>query len=304
MAEGDVLEAKADGYESLFVTAADGLRLHARDYGPRGAEALPVVCLPGLTRHSADFDPLALALSTDRTRPRRVVALDYRGRGRSDYDSPDNYSFAVELADVVAVITALEAAPAIFIGTSRGGILTMLLAGQRPGAIAGAVLNDVGPVIEPTGLMRIKSSLGKLPQPRSFEEGADILRRLSGAQFPQLGAADWLSWSKRNWEDRNGRLVPSFDPRLARTLERVDFERPLPALWNEFDALAGIPLMVIRGGNSDLLSPDGLQAMRQRRADLEVLEVPDQGHAPLLAETDTIRRIAAFVTGCEAGRRH
>src|SRR5829696_3618521 len=130
MAEGDVLEAKADGYESLFVTAADGLRLHARDYGPRGAEALPVVCLPGLTRHSADFDPLALALSADRTRPRRVVALDYRGRGRSDHDSPDNYSFAVELADVVAVITALEAAPAIFIGTSRGGILTMLLAGQ------------------------------------------------------------------------------------------------------------------------------------------------------------------------------
>ena len=164
------------------------LRLHARCYGRRSAPALPVVCLPGLARTAADFDALGEALAGDASRPRRVIALDYRGRGQSEYDrDPANYNFQVELADVLAVIAALDAARAIFVGTSRGGILAMLLAAVRPTAIAGCVLNDIGPVIEPKGLMRIKGYVGKLPQPRSFEEGAEILRRLFDAQFPKLG---------------------------------------------------------------------------------------------------------------------
>jgi pimeloyl-ACP methyl ester carboxylesterase len=285
--------------ESIFVTAPDGLRLHVRCYGRASAASIPVVCLPGLARTSADFDVLAAALSHDGRHPRRVIALDYRGRGLSQYDrDPANYSLPVELADVLAVVTALETLPAVFIGTSRGGILTMLLATVRPSAIAGAVLNDIGPVIEPQGLMRIKSYVGKLPQPRTFEEGAEILRRLFQSQFTRLEPDDWLASARRMFKEENGRLVTTYDPKLATTMAGIDLERPVPALWKEFDALANVPLMVIRGANSDILSAVTVADMKTRHPALETLEVPDQGHAPLLAEAEVISAIAGFLERC------
>jgi pimeloyl-ACP methyl ester carboxylesterase len=289
-----------NGASSTFITAPDGLRLHARCYGRRNSTVTPVVCLPGLARTVADFEVLATTLAHDSPHPRRVIAIDSRGRGLSDYDGdPANYSLPVELADVLAVITALETLPAIFIGTSRGGILTMLLAAVRPTAIAAAVLNDIGPVIEPQGLMRIKSYVGKLPQPRNFDEGADILRRLFGPQFPKLGQADWLAGAHRTFKEDKGRLVTTYDVGIAKSMEGVDPERPLPTLWKEFDALADVPVMVVRGANSDLLAAATVDAMRARRTALETLAVPDQGHAPLLAEADTIAPIVAFVNRCD-----
>jgi pimeloyl-ACP methyl ester carboxylesterase len=284
------------GAASVFITAQDGLRLHARTHGRRTGR-LPVVCLPGLARTAADFDDLAHGLAGE---GRPVIALDYRGRGRSQYDrNPENYSLAVELADVLAVLAALDIGRAVFVGTSRGGILTMLLAAARPTALAGAVLNDIGPVIEAKGLLRIKSYVGKLPVPKSFEDGADILRRLFDAQFSRLDGDGWLAAARRTWRESEGRLAPTYDVRLAKTLEGIDLERPLPALWKEFDALCAVPLMVIRGANSDVLSEGTVAAMRQRRSAMERLVVPDQGHAPLLAEPEVIRRIAAFVDDCE-----
>jgi pimeloyl-ACP methyl ester carboxylesterase len=287
---------------SSFVTAQDGLKLHVREWGAR-APVLPVVCLPGLARTVADFEPLATALAGGSKPPRRVLALDSRGRGKSQYDrNPANYNLSVELADLLAVLTALEIAQAVFVGTSRGGILVMLLAAARPTAIAGCVLNDIGPVIEPKGLARIKSYVGKLPQPASFQEGADILRKLFGSQFPKLTDGDWLAFARRTFKDAGGRMAPDYDVKLGTVLQEIDLEHPLPTLWKEFDSLARLPMMVIRGSNSDILSPATVETMRAQRASLEVVEVAGEGHAPLLADLETIRRIAEFADGCGARR--
>ncbi|MCL2636549.1 MAG: alpha/beta hydrolase, partial [Betaproteobacteria bacterium] len=241
------------------------------------------------------------AVASDAATPRRVLALDYRGRGLSEYDrNPNNYAIPVELADVIAVVVALAAAPAIFIGTSRGGLLAMALAAHRPAALAGVVLNDIGPVIEGQGLMRIKGFIGKLPEPRSFEEGADILRRLAGSQFPNLGAAEWLATARRGWREKNGRLVPTYDPALAHNLAGINVEGPLAAMWPQFEALGRVPVMVIHGANSDILSFETVDAMGARHPAMDVLVVPDQGHAPLLVEPDIIASIRRFAEKCDA----
>jgi pimeloyl-ACP methyl ester carboxylesterase len=290
---------------SQFITVQDGLKLHVRLFGQRCSGSLPAVCLPGLARTVADFEVLATALSVSTESPRLVIAMDYRGRGRSDYDRrPENYNLATELSDVLAMLTALDLGPAVFVGTSRGGILAMLLAAARPAAIAGVVLNDIGPVIEVRGLLRIKSYVGKLPQPRSFEEGAELLRRLFGTQFPKLSAADWMAFARRTFAEQNGRLAATYDPQLAQTLGGIDLHRPLPPLWNAFDALARVPIMVIRGTNSDVLSAETVAAMNARRPDLTVVEIPDQGHAPLLVEDEIVSRIGAFVARCELAHSH
>ena len=293
------------GPASLFITAQDGLKLHVRCHGQRMPGRLTVVCLPGLTRTAADFDMLAAALATDSETPRQVLAVDYRGRGLSEYDhDPMNYTLATELSDLLAALTALGVSEAVFVGTSRGGLLTMLLAAARPTVIVGAVLNDIGPVIELTGLVRIKSYVGKLPRAESFEEGAEILRRLFGSQFPKLSDDDWLGYSRGTFKiDRRG-MAPLYDVRIARTLEGIEFDRPLPPLWREFDALARVPMMVIRGGNSDLLSEQTVAAMASRRRNMDTVVVPDQGHAPFLTAPDLIARIAAFVAACDAARTH
>lgn len=296
----------ADPVRSIFVSAPDGLRLHAREYGARLAPRLPVVCLPGLTRTAADFEALAPALAKDGGR--RVVALDSRGRGQSEYDrDPENYNLLVELGDLVAVLTALAIGPAVFIGSSRGGLLAMHLGVAHPTAIAGIVLHDIGPVIEPKGLARLRSYVGKLPQPRSFEEGADILRLLFHGQFPKLTGEQWLDAAHHTWQRREGRdgnggdgaLIPTYDVRLSRTLAAFDIERPLPPLWNEFEALKRLPMLVIRGGNSDILSPATVAAMAVRHPGMETIEVADQGHVPLLEGDELISRIVEFVGKCE-----
>lgn len=293
----------ANEYRSLFISARDGLKLHVRDYGAAG-DALPVVCLPGLTRSSADFHELASALCADAKRPRRVIALDYRGRGRSDYDKTwTNYDIKIELDDVLQVLAATGIHEAVFVGTSRGGLITMSMAPVRPAMIKGVVLNDIGPVLDAQGLIRIRGYVGKLPAPRNWDEAADILKQVFGPQFPILDRSEWLGYARRTWKEENGRLVPDYDPALMKTLEALDLEAPLPVLWPFFDGLKHAPMLVLRGANSDLLSGETLHAMKARHPACDTFTVAGQGHAPLLAGKDILTRIARLCALAD-GRRH
>jgi pimeloyl-ACP methyl ester carboxylesterase len=286
-------------FRDLFVSAADGLRLYARDYGPEIGDALPVVCLPGLARTSADFHDLAVALAGDAGSPRRVLALDYRGRGRSEWDEDwRNYDVRVELNDTLQVLIAAGIDKAVFVGTSRGGLITMALGAVRPTLLRGAVLVDVGPVIEGQGLARIRSYVGKLPQPRTIPEAAQILRQISDAQFPRFTDEQWERLAHGTWREDDGRLVLRYDPRLMRTLEAFDLEAPLPVLWPLFEGLSAVPVLAIRGGNSDLLAEATLRLMQEKHPRLKAVTVPDQGHAPII-EGELIEAIRSLVAEAE-----
>jgi pimeloyl-ACP methyl ester carboxylesterase len=281
---------------SHFVRAADGLWLHAREYGPGFGFHLPVLCLPGLARTARDFEELASALALT---GRRVLALDYRGRGRSDYDSdPARYAIPVESQDILTVAHALGVPRAVIIGTSRGGLHAMTLAATEPGFVAGAVLNDIGPVVEAKGLLRIKGYVGKGVSPVDHATGAALLKRVGAAQFPNLSDAQWLRLARLSWvETATGTLVYDYDLALAGTVAAIDETTPNIELWSLFDALIGVPLMALRGGLSDILSETTLKAMAARHPGLEWRVVPDQGHAPLLDDEATISAVVDFVQG-------
>jgi pimeloyl-ACP methyl ester carboxylesterase len=290
---------------SHMITARDGLRLHVREYGAANRGGLPVICLHGLARTSADFDTLARALAADPKRPRRVIAPDYRGRGRSERDRDwRNYDIKIELDDVLQVMAATGVNEAVFVGTSRGGLITMAMAPVRPAAIKGVVLNDIGPVLDGRGLIRIRSYVGKLPAPRSWDEAADILRQTFGAQFPILDRGEWLAYARRTWKEDDGRIVADYDTALMKTLEVLDLEAPLPVMWPFFDGLKHAPMLAIRGGNSDLLSDETLRAMAARHPACDSFTVPGQGHAPLLESADLIQRIGRLCSRADAAAGH
>ncbi|MGO9004938.1 MAG: alpha/beta fold hydrolase [Beijerinckiaceae bacterium] len=291
------------GCVNRFVTAPDGLRLHMREYGSPLDPGIAVVCLPGLARCCSDFNPLAVALTAGAaggTR-RRVFALDYRGRGASDHD-PNwrNFELGVEQADIAAMLMAAEISDAIFIGTSRGGLHIMAMAAFRPNLLRGAVLNDVGPVVEPLGLLRIRRVLSNIQPPRGLEDGIDLLKRLMGNQFTALSEEEWKMHALATFQKADGSFGLKYSPMLVKALESIDLEAPLPTLWPLYDTLQKIPLLIIRGANSDVLSPETFAEMARHHETCETLVVQGQGHAPLLYDGPSIEKIAGFIAKIEA----
>jgi pimeloyl-ACP methyl ester carboxylesterase len=289
--------------ESRFISAPDGLKLHARDYGSSRLPGAPVLCLPGLARTAADFDVVARALASGAAggQPRRVVALDYRGRGLSERDADwTKYDLRVENADVLACMDALGLERAIFLGTSRGGLHTMMTAATRPAAIKAAILNDIGPVIESQGLARIRGYVGKLPAPHSWSDAVDLARHVMSAHFTGLRDEDWLAYAQLTFEEKDGKFIPRYDTRLMKTLEALDLEAPLPNAWPQFEGLANVPTLSLRGANSDLLAEKTVAEMAARHPNFQAHTVAGQGHAPLLLDEATIKVIADFVARCDA----
>ncbi len=290
-----------NSFRDVFCQSADGLKLHAKVIGPDNSGALPVLCLPGLTRTADDFDDIARAIATASAAPRKVVAIDYRGRGLSDYDpDPAKYAVPVELGDVLMIAALLGISRAILLGTSRGGLISMALAAVQPQLLAGVVLNDIGPALEMDGLMKIKGYIANPPERRTWDEAARGLKDLFGSVFPSLSDAEWMAWARRAFREKaGGGLERTYDLTLAKAFEGLDPANPPPPVWDLFDKLAGIPLMLVHGGLSDLLSPRGVQDMIARRPDIDLVEVADQGHAPLLADRATMEHIVAFCARCD-----
>ena len=282
--------------EDIFYRSHDDLLLYARKYGSDGAPGRPLVCLAGLTRNGRDFHDLAVALSTHPTRPRPVYCIDCRGRGRSEWDKDwRNYSPYIELLDVAAFLTLRGLSNVAILGTSRGGIITMLLGVMRPSAIGCAILNDIGPVIETAGLARIMGYAGKIPLPRDWDEAMSIVRDINIRQFPTIDTALWQKLTRQLFNEENGRPAPAYDPKIGSALSEVDIAKPVPSMWEHFESLFQVPVMVLIGENSDLLSAATVQDMQARHPALTSVVVRNEGHAPLLLDRLSQRAIADFL---------
>jgi pimeloyl-ACP methyl ester carboxylesterase len=272
-------------------TSADGLALRYRDYaGPAGRP--PLLCIPGLTRNARDFEPVAQAFAGDW----RVICPDLRGRGQSDYaKDPASYTPLHYVADIAALLDQAGLESVVAIGTSLGGIVSMLLDAQAPGRISAAVLNDIGPVVEPAGLARIRDYVG---QGRSFPtwmHAARMLRDQAGVAYPDYAIADWLRLAKR-WMavGGSGRIVFDYDMKIAEPFHQPEVAEPLD-MWPMFRAFAGRPVLTIRGELSDILSAATLARMQRELPGMEAVTIPRTGHAPTLEEPAARTAIAGLL---------
>lgn len=287
----------AASYDDRTWTSSDGLNLHYRDYpGPEGGGRLPVLCLHGLTRNARDFAGLAEALAATR----RVIVPEMRGRGMSDYaPDSDTYTPATYVEDVEKLLAEEGIARFVVIGTSMGGLMTMLMAAARPGRMAAVVMNDIGPVVEAAGLARISGYVG---QGRSYPTWVHAARGLADAHaaaFPDFTLDQWLDLAKRTMVvTQNGRIGFDYDMAIAEPFAKPGNAAP-PNLWLAFEALRDVPMLLVRGELSDLVSPDTVKQMGVRNPKMRTVTVPRVGHAPTLDEPKVRAAIHALLDGVE-----
>lgn len=277
-------------HKTHFYESNDGLTLFYREYGD-DEKRLPIICLPGITRNSRDFEDIASHLA----RENRVLALDFRGRGYSDYD-PDwrNYHPQTYVDDVVTLLNAQNIDRVLLLGTSLGGLVSTIMAKQHIDRVAGVILNDIGPEIGAAGLERIKTYIGRVAPVESWEQAVSQAREIYGHALPGLSDDVWRRLVKRGYrEDDNGVPRLDMDPAIGDAARKVGAELDDP--WVLFAGLARIPLLVIQGALSDILTDDIVEQMLARKPDLQHLKVADRGHPPLLDEPECVQAIDAFI---------
>ncbi len=265
-------------------TAPDGARLAYADQG----SGIPLLCLAGLTRNMADFDVLLPLLPGT-----RLIRMDYRGRGDSDWTGAASYTIPTEAADALALLDHLGLARAAILGTSRGGLIGMLIAAIAKDRLAGLCMNDIGPHLDQTGLERIADQIGRDPTVKTYAALADIYPHVH-AGFANVPPARWLDEARRRVRETPGGLANRYDPALRDAFSAA-INLPPVDLWPLFDALAGLPVAVIRGASSDLLSVATMAEMQTRRPDLIAATVPDRGHPPFLDEAESLSAIRTFL---------
>lgn len=277
-------------YEDRYLTVADGLRLYYRDY-PGASDRPPLLCLHGLTRNTRDFADFADRYSS----AWRVLALDFRGRGASGYDPlPARYTPLTYAGDVLQLLDSLSIAQAVFVGTSLGGLVTMVVAAMAPHRIAASILNDVGPDIDGSGIDRILSYVGKDRRFRDWDEAADAIAATQSSAFPEYGHDDFVRMAKRNCREDKGEIRFDYDMAIA---EPFRTKGPVPKvdMWPLFKALGEKPLLVVRGERSDLLSAASLEKMQEAAPTMKSVIVRGTGHAPMLDEPEAVAAIDAFL---------
>lgn len=282
-------------YEDRWVTNADGLRLYVRDYECADPK-LTLLCLHGLTRNSADFEGLV-----DQLNPAyQVLVADQRGRGRSDYDpSPERYNVVNYVVDTWAILDHLDVADVVLIGTSMGGLMTMMMTGMQPERIRGVVLNDVGPVVEPSGIARIQGYVGKDPRVENWTDAVALVRANNEAAFPDFGDAQWQAFARRMFTEDGDGLRLAYDPAISNAISEDQTSAVPPDLWPVFENMRNTPVLVLRGALSDILSEQTVAEMGRRHPDLVSVEVPQRGHAPMLDEPEASAAIRTFLAARE-----
>lgn len=284
-----------DNFQPFRLTADDEVALYGRIYGDRNSGTTPVICLAGLSRNSRDFHQLAIILAS---RGRTVVTLDYRGRGLSAWDpNPANYNLLREAQDVLHAVAHLGIKEADFIGTSRGGLILHFLPAMAPGLVRSIILNDVGPVIDVEGLRRIRDYLSARPEPRDLAQAARALKATHGGDFTILTDQDWGEMADAIFREIGGKILPDYDPMLVEPLRSMDLSQPPPDLWQQFGSLSTIPLLVIRGENSSLLSTVTVRDMLEKHGRARAFTAPGQGHAPLLHLPGVGETVSEFLDG-------
>lgn len=287
-------------YREKFFASQDDLKLYYRDYGDALSELTPVICLPGLTRNSKDFHPIASLLSSAEEGGRRVLCADLRGRGLSQRDSNyTNYAVPTYLGDIQHMAAVAGVERAIFIGTSLGGMISTAMAAARPSLVAGVVLNDIGPELDPRGLARIASYVGKQEALPDWEAAIAAMQVMYKVAYPDFDDAEWLDIAQKTFrEDDQGRPAPDYDPDIGTALrEATENQAPedRPDLWALFGALRDIPLLGLRGELSDILASETFARMQQENPDMAAIEVPNRGHVPKLDEPVCQQAILEFV---------
>ena len=279
----------------VYYRSEDGLRLYARDYPCRDTTVgspETILCMHGLTRNSADFAGLAIHLSERY----RVISVDNRGRGRSDYDrNAANYTPATYVRDMFRLLDELGISQVILCGTSMGGLMSFIMTAMQPERIRGLIINDICPEIDPVGLERIKSYVGQSAPVRNWEEAIAQARAINEIAFPDFTDAEWEEFARGLYREENGVPVLAYDPAISQPMADEGSSAVPPDLWPLFDAITARPMLVIRGESSDILAPASVDTMREKKPDLAFVEVPNRGHAPTLNEPVARRAIDIFL---------